>query len=281
MSLRPGETFALHASASAGPCSLEIARIGAGHEVVFRCDGVAVGDHATPEHADRDGCGWPSALDVTVGADWESGYYDICLTDAAGDETHHFVVVKAPTPRAKAVLVLATNTYHAYNHWGGANAYCDVAALMSRRADLPSAMQGAIGVLSTRRPFPQMLIAPPADVPRLINLRPRDFEERSWASDRSWPRRRELSPYDSAAGFLNKWEHKFVAWAESEGLALDYLTDADLDGPDDALAGYEVMIVVGHSEYWTAGQRDRVEAFVDRGGRLAIFSGNTSFWKVR
>jgi hypothetical protein len=281
LSVRPRERFALHASADAGPCTLEITRIGAGREVVMRREGLAVGAHPTPAHADRDGCGWPAALEVEVGADWPSGYHDICLTDAAGEETHHFVVVKPPRPRAKAVLVLSSNTYHAYNHWGGANAYCDVAALMSRRADLPTAMDGAIGVLSTRRPFPQMLIAPPADVPRLVNLRARDFEERPWAGDRSWPRRRELSPYDSAAGFLHKWEHKFVAWAEAEGLALDYLTDADLDGEGDVLAGYGVVILVGHSEYWTAGQRDRIERFVDAGGRLAIFSGNTCFWKVR
>src|SRR6185312_3917554 len=198
---------------------------------------------------------------IEVGADWTSGYYDIQLTDAVGEETHHFAVVKAPAPRAKAVLVLSTNTYHAYNHWGGANAYCDVAALMSRRADLPTAMAGAIGVLSTRRPFPQLLIAPPPDVPRLVNLRPRDFEERPWAGDRNWPRRRELSPYDNSAGFLHKWEHVFVRWAEAEGLALDYLIDEDLDGGADMLAGYQVVVLVGHSEYWTAGQRDRLEGF--------------------
>ena len=281
LSVQPGERFVLQASADAGPCALEIARIGAGRELVLRREGLAVGEHPTPEHADRDGCGWPAVAEIEVGADWRSGYYDIQLTGAAGEETHHFVVVKAARPAAKAVLVLSTNTYHAYNHWGGANAYCDVAALMSRRADLPTAMAGATGVLSTRRPFPQMLIAPPPDVPRLVNLRPRDFEERPWAGDRNWPRRRELSPYDSSAGFVNKWEHKFVAWAEAEGLALDYLTDADLDADEGALDGYGVVILVGHSEYWTAGQRDRIERFVDAGGRLAIFSGNTAFWKVR
>ena len=279
LSARPGERVSLHASASAGPCSLEVVRIGAGRDVVLRREAVAVGDHPTPEHADRDGCGWPAAVEVEVG-DWASGYYDIELTDAAGEETHHFVVVKAPAPRAKAAFILATNTYHAYNHWGGANAYCDVAALMIRRADLPTAMAGAIGVLSTRRPFPQMLIAPPPDVPRLVNLRTRGFEERPWAGNREWSRRRELSPYDSSAGFLHRWEHKFAAWAEGEGLALDYFTDQDLD-EEDVLAGYHVVILAGHSEYWTARQRDQIERFVDGGGRLAIFSGNTAFWKVR
>jgi len=59
LSVRPGERFQLHASASDGPCTLEIARVGRERSVVLRQVGVVVGDHPTPEHADRDGCGWP------------------------------------------------------------------------------------------------------------------------------------------------------------------------------------------------------------------------------
>ena len=280
LSARPGEVVGLHASASNGPCRLEVARVGRDREVVLVREGVAVGDHPVPPHVDRDGCGWPVALELAIGADWASGYYDIALTDAAGETANHFVVVKAARPRAKAVLVLATNTYHAYNWWGGANAYCDVTALMSRRVDLPTAMDGAIGVLSTRRPFPQMLVAAPADVPRLVNLRPRGFEERAFAGDPTWPRRRELSPYDRSAGFLHKWEHAFVAWAEAEGIELDYLIDADLEAPG-ALDGYPCAVLVGRSEYWSGAERDEIERFVDAGGNLAVFSGNTGFWKVR
>jgi len=281
-SVRAPEAFGVHASAASGPCRLSITRIGAARRVVLEME-IDPGAHAVPAGADVEGCGWPACAQITCGADWASGYHDIALTDAAGETAHHFVVVKPPAggSGARAALILSTNTWHAYNHFGGANAYCDVAALMSGRADLATAMTGAIGVLSTRRPFPQMLIAPPADVPRLVNLRARGFGERPWAGDRDWPRRRELSPYDSAAGFLNKWEHAFVAWAEGAGLALDTFTDRDLETEPGVLEAYKVAIVVGHSEYWTAGERDAIEAFVDGGGKLAIFSGNTCFWKVR
>ena len=113
---------------------------------------ISVGDHAIPDHADRDGCNWPDATGIVIGADWRSGYYDIVLTDAVGEAAHHFVCVKPSRakPCGKAAFVLATNTYHAYDYFGGANAYCDVAGLMSRKKKLTEAMDGSIGVLSSR-----------------------------------------------------------------------------------------------------------------------------------
>lgn len=282
LSARPGERLALFASSAAGPCRLDVARIGAARESVLTLEGIAIGHHPVPPEADARGCGWPESASLTVG-DWPSGYYDLTLFDAAGEAWHHFVVVRPPRgePRARALLVIATNTYHAYNWWGGRSAYCDVGSLMDGTKRLPEAMAGATGVLSTRRPFPQMLVAAPADVPRLANARPRGFEERPWAGgDPAWMRSHRVSPYDLSAGFLNKWEHKFAAWAEGQGLALDYAIDSDLEAAG-ALDGYSAVILVGHSEYWSAGQRDAIEAFVDAGGGLAIFSGNTAFWKVR
>ena len=283
-SAAPGETIRLFASAR-GPCRLVLERVGAERRRVLEIGGIATDLHEVPADAVSLGCNWPAVADFTVGVNWESGYYDVVLTDAEGAEAHHFLCVRAApgARRTPFVMVLTTNTWQAYNYFGGANAYCDVAALMQRRAALPEAMRGAVGVLSTQRPFPPLLLAPPEGMPRLVNLRPRDFEERPWAgADPAWSRAHGQSPYDGSAGFLRKWEHAFVAWAEGEeGLTLDYLTDQDLDADAAAIEGYRAVLLVGHSEYWSGPQRDAVEAFVDRGGRLAIFSGNTAFWKVR
>jgi hypothetical protein len=173
-SVRPDERVALHASASRGPCRLDICRIGAGAELVLTREGIQISAYPTPPGADRHGCAWPVALAVEIGR-WRSGYYDIRLTDAAGEETHHFVCIKPPKgrPSMRAVLVLATNTYHAYNWWGGANAYCNVAGLMSGEVRFPQAMDQAIGVLSTQRAFAPLIVAPPDDMPRLVNMRTR------------------------------------------------------------------------------------------------------------
>ena len=96
LSVRPGERFSLHASAETGPCRLTIARVGAQRQTVLEYDNVVVGQHPVPANADRDGCGWPVALEIEVEAGWASGYYDVVLSDPTGAEAHHFVVVKPP-----------------------------------------------------------------------------------------------------------------------------------------------------------------------------------------
>jgi hypothetical protein len=282
LSAAPGQRVTLFASAE-GPCTLRLERVGAERRTVFEAGGIATLVHPVPDDAVGAGCNWPAAFEVTVG-DWESGYYDVVLTDSAGARAHHMLCVRPPPGprRTPYVLVLATNTLQAYNHFGGRNAYCDVGALMRREKPLAEAMEGAVGRLSALRPIPPLLLAPPPEMPRLVNLRKRGFEERPWAGgDPAWSRAHGQSPYDGSAGFLHKWEHLFVAWAEAEGLTLDYLTDRDLDADPAALDGYRCVLLVGHSEYWSGRQRDTVERFVDAGGRLAIFSGNTAFWKVR
>jgi hypothetical protein len=282
-SLFPGERISLRASSTEPRCRLQVARIGRERQVVHEAR-LNIGEHPVPPNADTEGCDWPECAAIVVGDDWPSGYYDIRLEAEGEHEAHAFVVVKAPrrARRARIAFVLSTNTWHAYNYWGGASAYAHVESLMARRASLAEAMENAIGVLSTQRPFPPLLLAAPADMPRLVNLRPRAFEERPWAgADPAWSRAHRQSPYDGSAGFLNKWEHAFARWLEGEGLAADYLTDHDLDADPTALEGYEVLLLVGHSEYWSGPQRAVIDEFVERGGRLACFSGNTAFWKVR
>jgi hypothetical protein len=282
LSACPGEVIALHASSTSPDCTLEIARLGRERVVAFGPTKVSVGDHPTPADADRNGCGWPVASTIQVG-EWPTGYYDIVLASAAGEATHHFVCVRKAdaAPRARAALILSTNTYHAYNWWGGANAYCDVASVMAGEMNLIAGMRRAIGRLSTRRPFIQGLVAMARGAPRLINEGVRGFKERARGPAQDFWREHHYSTFDGSAGFINKWEHAFAVWAESNDLELDYLTDYDLDSNPDALDGYKVALAVGHSEYWSGRQRSAVEHFVDAGGNLAIFSGNTCYWKVR
>ncbi len=89
-------------------------------------------------------------------------------------------------------------------------------------------------------------------------------------------------PYDGRRGLGQpQFEQPFVHWFEGAGFAADYATDVDLALDPDLLVGRRLLVVLGHSEYWSRSMVDAVTAFVDTAGNLASFSGNTCFWNVR
>ncbi len=281
VSARPGETVNVHASTKTGPCKLTVQRRGATDNPAVVIENISVGHHSIPENADSEGCSWPAAVDFTIG-DWASGYYDLEMVDSAGSSTHHFVCVRpaADADRAPILIVLNTNTYQSYNYWGGANSYAHVDDLQAG-VDSETARGQAIGRLSRLRPYAQTMIAPPEGAFRVVNPTPRGMGEFAFPGDLDWMAEHNISTYDGSAGFVDKWEHRFVAWAENEGYELDYATDHDFEADPDLLTGYRCVTLVGHSEYWSEEQHRQLDCYVDAGGNLAVFSGNTGYWKVR
>lgn len=59
-----------------------------------------------------------------------------------------------------------------------------------------------------------------------------------------------------------------------------YLADVDLDNID-SVKDLDVLIIAGHSEYWTRMARLNFDKFVDQGGHAIILSGNTMWWQIR
>ena len=90
----------------------------------------------------------------------------------------------------------------------------------------------------------------------------------------------KVAMWSSSGGWFN-WERRFVRFAEANGFRLDYAINSDLEVRPDLLGHYKLMLSVGHDEYWSWGMRDAVEGFVERGGNVAFFSGNTVYWQVR
>ncbi|MCG6158113.1 N,N-dimethylformamidase beta subunit family domain-containing protein [Rubinisphaera margarita] len=78
-----------------------------------------------------------------------------------------------------------------------------------------------------------------------------------------------------------KWELPFVQWAEKNGFALEYAVNSDLEFRPELLKAYRLVVSVGHDEYWSSPMRDHLEAFIEDGGNVAFFSGNTCCWQVR
>lgn len=83
------------------------------------------------------------------------------------------------------------------------------------------------------------------------------------------------------ASQFSKWELPFVVWAESNGYAIDYATNLDLELHPELVNSYKLVLSVGHDEYWSAAMRNTVEGFTAGGGNVAFFSGNTCCWQVR
>nr|BFF01799.1 hypothetical protein GCM10020241_34740 [Streptoalloteichus tenebrarius] len=79
--------------------------------------------HLLPEAYRERGCGWPETIGLTVPADWASGVYALRLTGPANLRYDVPFVVRPSGPRARCAFLMPTNTYNAYNMWGGHNQY--------------------------------------------------------------------------------------------------------------------------------------------------------------
>ena len=89
-------------------------------------------------------------------------------------------------------------------------------------------------------------------------------------------------PYNGdGLGHFNRWERHFVKWAEAAGYSMAYATTYDLEFIPNLLTPYDVVVIAGHSEYWTWAMRQRVKSYVASGGRFLNLSGNTMWWQVR
>lgn len=68
--------------------------------------------------------------------------------------------------------------------------------------------------------------------------------------------------------------------ATLEEFRIGYITDMDLDFYEN-IAFAKVLVIPGHSEYWTRKARVNFDRFVDAGKHALILSGNTMWWQVR
>lgn len=258
-SVRAGDEFRLHLSSELGPVDVDIARIGLHREPVWSGT-VNAENHPFPVDFTSAGCGWPVAHAITTD-EWATGFYEITLATHGMTHSRAFVVVRPQRGAEGHILLqLSTNTWNAYN---------DVKTGLC--------LYTGAHTVSFKRPMaPGMLYKPPGHGRRLPALNPPDHGR---AAHTGYKYLNNLSDWTGSAGWPN-WEQTFVEWAERNGYHLDYAINSDLENPD-TLTPYRLLLSVGHDEYWSAPMRNTVEAFIEAGGNVAFFSGNTAFWQVR
>ncbi len=68
---------------------------------------------------------WQASAEVKVPRTWDTGYYNIDFVDVAGNrqESLAYIVLKSGKKSADILVQLSTNTYQAYNRWGGQSLY--------------------------------------------------------------------------------------------------------------------------------------------------------------
>jgi Carboxypeptidase regulatory-like domain len=203
--------------------------------------------------------------EFTVPADWPSGVYIAMFfeLDDRGDVVSGpedttvadgrtakalFVVRSAPGKTARILYKVPLFTYQAYNDTNspvsgtdGGSLYTGTTQVTLRRTG------GGTG-----------------------NIQPSDDTVPPDVYDNSSPRQT-----------FAHWDVPFIRWLETNGYPVDYCTDLDVhENLGNFLASYQLLLSVGHDEYWSPDMLANVEAFIQGGGNVAFFSGNICYWRT-
>lgn len=80
---------------------------------------------------------------------------------------------------------------------------------------------------------------------------------------------------------LPKHSEAFLRWVLKENIKdVGYVVDLDMEDYND-IRESRLIIIPGHSEYWTLQARRNFDRFVNEGKNALILSGNTMWWQVR
>jgi N,N-dimethylformamidase len=210
---------------------------------------------------------------MLVPAPERSGLYYV---HARGESGAFFTAPWVVAPGAGArtapiAVVLSTNTWNAYNNFGGRSNYVNTVGLpdeptVNARQDLDRFDASALGGWGH-----------PDD-----DYQPLSFERPEPANHVP----EEVRATDPIAGRLASSlapaEWRLLAWLELEGLDYDVYSDHQLHAGVLELDRHRALIASVHPEYWSRAMFLAVSSWVDeRGGRLAYLGGNGLNCEVR
>lgn len=286
-SVRPGETLTLRVSTDAPRFQVDFYR--QGETLAYRWSSRSQPGQNAPPHppfqdwgedcSGLDGktlAAWP-AYSFEIPADCASGVYIAMLVESdqngsviklpetqtpdARDSKALFVVKqgRARSP-ARILYKLPLLTYHAYNQ-------------ATREAYDPATQRGGWSLYTV--PERDDL---PAPVPTVVSLHRPGGGTGGTPWDVFNPDPFDPTPRQT---FVH-WDAPFIAWLEGCGYRVDYCTDLDIQGDREQrlLREYDLLLSVGHDEYWSAEMRANVDAFLQSGRNVAFFSGNTCWHQI-
>jgi YD repeat-containing protein len=72
-----------------------------------------------------------------------------------------------------------------------------------------------------------------------------------------------------------------VSWLEQQGYDVSYTDDVAAHQNPAELKQHKIVLITGHSEYWSLEEFNGVKAAIASGTNIASFSANTAYWKIR
>lgn len=174
-----------------------------------------------------------------------------------------FPLVVAPeSPSAEIAVLANTNTWNAYNSFGGRSNYCQAVGM------------GAEPVVNSRQDLPRYRLPDYGEWQAGENA-PISFDRPNPAN--AVPEHDRLSdPIEGRmACALAPAEWRTLGWMERNGFAHDLYSDYQLHSGELPLEQYKVLVLNVHPEYWSLDAYRRVKDWVwNQGGRLVYFGGN-------
>lgn len=199
-----------------------------------------------------------------VTAPERSGLYYLHAKGESGAFFSFPWVVAPRTPQAPIAVLASTNTWNAYNNFGGRSNYINADRLpptptINARQDLERYTEATFNVwkhddseyvpLSFERPEPGNIVPEHAEVTDPIEGR--------------------------LTSHLAPGEWRFLAWLEREGYTYDFYAEHHVHTGALDLDAYNILAITVHPEYWSRAMYRRVREWVyERGGRLMYLGGN-------
>jgi hypothetical protein len=217
-------------------------------------------------HIVESGVAWDAGFGVhkqEVIAPERSGLYYLHARAESGEFFSFPLVVAPPKPQAPVAVLASTNTWNAYNPFGGRSNYI----LAARMIDEP--------IVNSRTDLPRYRLQDYGEWKSAPEFAPLSF-------DRPEPYNHvsvEVACGDPIEGrqacHLAPAEWRLLGWLERQGCPYDLYADYQLHTGLLDLNAYRVLVLGPHPEYWSEVMYRLVKRWVfERGGRLMYLGGN-------
>lgn len=265
--VRAGETGSVRVH-SPEPYRLSLTRLGARAEPLgvigwFDEHGPRATVQVTPDgDYSTGGLDWTEHARVSAPA--RTGLYYFQVETESGRHFSFPWVVAPVEPTAPVAVLASTNTWNAYNNFGGRSNYINAPTLpptptVFARTDLPRYLDGTLSEHS----------APDDRYTPLSFKRPEPLNQIGLHEQPTDPIRGRQPCHLAAA------EWRLMSWLEREGYGYDLYAEAHLHDGTLVLDDYQVLIISTHPEYWSREMYAAARSWVfERGGKLMYLGGN-------